>query len=125
MNTLQALGICMSISLVTSAILFAAISQPLTAFIGSVCPGEESVGFWLRFTMVMLFLGPLFFTVSFGLPHGSALLSLDAGQIIQRAVTATLIGAFFAMIVTGIWISSMARRASPASQNNTNKATDI
>jgi hypothetical protein len=125
MNSLQALGICLSISFVTSSILFASISRPLTAFIGSVCPGQESVGFWLRFTMVMLFLGPLFFTVTFGLPHDPVLPSLEVGQIIQRAVTATLIGAFLAMIGTGTWISSMARRALPALSKNINKTTDI
>ena len=124
MNSLQALGICLITSFVTISILFAAISRPLSAFIESLCPGQESVRFWLRFTIVMLFLAPLFFTVTFGLPHGRAIPSLEVGQIVQRAVTATLIGAFLAMISTGMWISSMARRALTASSKNINRTTN-
>jgi hypothetical protein len=111
MNSLQALGICVGISSISSFALLLAISQPLSDFIAKICPDRESIGFWLRFTIVMLFLAPLFFTVSFGLPPASLLNALEIGELIQRAVTSTLIGAFFAMMGMGIWVSSLARRA--------------
>jgi hypothetical protein len=85
--------------------------RPLDTFIGSLCPDRESGGFWVRFTMVMLFLSPLLFTVSFGVPRVAGCFLPEVGEIIQRAVTATLIGAFFAMLGMGKWVSSLARRA--------------
>ena len=124
MNTLQALGTCVSISLVTSSIILAAIMRPLDTFMGSLCPDRESGGFWVRFTMVMLFLSPLLFTVSFGVPRDAGCFLPDVGQIIQRAVTATVLGAFFAMLGMGIWVSSLARRA-PASSQDAYKAAEL
>jgi hypothetical protein len=113
MNSLQALSICIGISIAISIVLFAAMSKPLSAFIRRVCPEPESVGFWLRFTVVMLFLCPLFITFSFGLPPASVLNALDVGELVQRAITASLVGSFLAMIGMGIWVSSLARRALP------------
>ena len=111
MNSLQALGIGVGISVITSVVLLAAITRPLAGFIKKVCPDRESLSFWLRFTFVMLFLSPLFTTVSFGLLPASALKTLEAGELIQRVVTSSLVGAFFATIGMGIWVSSLSRRA--------------
>jgi hypothetical protein len=109
-SSLHALGTCAVISLVVSTTLFLAISRPLRAFIERVCPGPEGVAFWLRFTVVMLFLSPLFVAVAFGLPPASQIKTLEAGELIQRAVTSSLVGAFLAMIGIGLWVSSLARK---------------
>jgi hypothetical protein len=111
MTSLSALALCMFISLAMAATLFVAISAPLRAFIAKMCPGPEGVGFWLRFTIVMLFLSPLFVSVSFGLPPTVQLKVLEVGEVVQRAVTASLVGAFLAMVGIGFWVSSLARRA--------------
>lgn len=111
MTSLQALAVCAGISLVLSVLLVVAIAAPLRSFIERLCPGPEAVGFWSRFTLVMLFLSPLFVAVSFGLPSAAALRGLEAGELIQRAVTASIVGAFLAMLGIGLWVSSLARRA--------------
>ena len=110
MTSLEALLACIGVSLLVSFALVAAISRPLRAFIERICPGPEAVGFWSRFTVVMLFLSPLFASLAFGLPGGAILMALEAGEIIQRVVTASLIGAFLAMLGIGLWVSSLARR---------------
>lgn len=111
MNSVQALAICAGISLSLSVILLITIAGPLRSFIQRLCPGPEAVSFWSRFTLVMLFLSPLFVAVAFGLPSGQALEETDTGELIQRAVTASIIGAFLAMLGIGLWISSLMRRA--------------
>jgi hypothetical protein len=110
-TSLQALGICVGISVSLSVLLLVAISAPLRTFIQRLCPGPEAVSFWSRFTLVMLFLSPLFVAVTFGVPPGRMLEETDAGEQIQRAVTASIIGAFLAMLGIGVWISSLMRRA--------------
>lgn len=110
MGSLHALAVCAAISLMVSAILFLAISRPLRAFIERACPATEGVNFWLRFTVVMLFLSPLFVTVAFGLPPAAQIRLLEVGELIQRATTSSLVGAFLAMIGIGLWVSSLARR---------------
>jgi len=113
MTSLQALAVSAGISILLSIILLAAISRPLRAFIERVCPGPEAVNFWSRFTAVMLVLSPLFVAVAFGLPSASRLQTLETGEVIQRAVTSSLVGAFLATLGIGLWISSLARRAPP------------
>jgi hypothetical protein len=111
MTSLQALAACVGISVLVSGILIAAIARPLRAFIERMCPGPEAVGFWSRFTLIMLFLSPLFVSLVFGLPVSTALHGLEVGEIIRRVVTASLVGAFLAMLGIGFWVSSLARRA--------------
>ena len=121
MSSLQALLIGISTSLLTGATLQAAIARPLRAFIASMCPEPESVAFWLRFTIVMLFLSPLFVTVAFGLPAPATW--LDPVEIVQRTIASSLVAAFVTMIGIGLWISSLARRArvsAPPAQRNVN-----
>jgi hypothetical protein len=110
-TSVQALAICAGTSIALSIILLIAIAQPLRAFIQRLCPGPEAVGFWSRFTLVMLFLSPLFVAVAFGLPHPRLLPETGLGELIQRAVTTSIIGAFLAMLGIGLWISSLMRRA--------------
>jgi hypothetical protein len=109
-TSLQALAICAGISIGLSVVLLFAIAGPLRIFIQRLCPGPEAVGFWSRFTLIMLFLAPLFLAVAVGLPSPLALKNVDMGQLIQRAVTSSISGAFLAMLGIGIWVSSLARR---------------
>jgi hypothetical protein len=120
MTSLQALGIGIGTSVAIGAVLQAAISRPLRAFIGTMCAEPESVGFWLRFTVVMLILSPLFVTVAFGLPAPDMLRGIAAGELVQRAVSSSLIGAFLAMIGIGLWISSLTRRIPLPPQRSVN-----
>ncbi len=113
MTSLEALGVCVVISLVLSIGLVAVIAGPLRALMERVCPGPSAVAFWQRFALIMLFLSPLFIAVTFGLPSSEALRSIDAGEMIRRAVVGSIVGAFLAMLSMGLWVSSLIRRAPP------------
>src|SRR6185312_15157645 len=97
MTSLQALTLCLAISLSFSTILVVAITRPLRNLIARLCPGPEAPTFWLRFTLVMLFLSPLFVAVAFGLPAPARLAKIQIGELVQLLVTASLVGAFIAM----------------------------
>jgi hypothetical protein len=113
MTSLGAMSVCVGISLVLSFILMFAIAAPLRAFIQRACPTAEAVNFWSRFTLVMLFLAPLFCCLVWGLPAGELLKKVDLGLLIQRAVTSSLVGAFLVMLGIGIWVSAMGGRQPP------------
>jgi hypothetical protein len=113
MTSLEALGICAIISLALSVGLIAVIAGPLRALMERVCPGPSAVAFWQRFTLIMLFLSPLFIAVTFGLPSSEFLKTIDAGEMIRRAVVSSIVGAFLAMLGMGLWVSSLIRRAPP------------
>lgn len=111
MTPIEALGIAVLISLVLSTALCLVIVRPLQALLIKACPGPEAVQFWGRFTLIMLFLSPLFISIAFGLPPSSAAPQLDGGTIVQRIISAGLVGAFLAMLGLGFWVSTMMRRA--------------
>jgi hypothetical protein len=113
MTSLGAMSVCVGISLALSIILIFAIAAPLRAFIQRACPSPEAVNFWSRFTLVMLFLAPLFCCLVWGLPAGELLKKVDLGLLIQRAVTSSLVGAFLVMLGIGIWVSAMGGRQPP------------
>jgi hypothetical protein len=110
-TSLEALAIVAVISLVVSALLCAAIFQSLQALLGKICPGPEVVTFWTRFTLIMLFLSPLFVATAFGLPPATLTAKMDPGDLLQRVTVATLVGAFLAMLGMGLWVSALIRRA--------------
>lgn len=122
MNSLQALGLCVAVSLLVSAALVTAIREPLRDFIARACPGLPSQSFWLRFTTIMLFLSPLFIAVTWGVPGGQRLRLMEFGELIQSIATASLIGAFLSMLVMGLWVSSLSRRIAAPSTPAANPA---
>ena len=58
------------VSLVLSSVISLVILPPTRAPLRRLCPLEDAVAFWTRFTVLMLFLGPLLVTLIFG-PHCS------------------------------------------------------
>ena len=114
MSSFEALAICAAISVALSFLLTFAIVSPLRAFIQRACPQPEAVSFWSRFTLVMLFLGPLFCCLVWGLPSGELLKRIDLGLLRQRAITSSIVGAFLVMVGIGFWVSAMSGRQPPA-----------
>jgi hypothetical protein len=110
MTSLEALIACLAASLLLGLVLVAGVSPPLKALLLRVCPGTEAVGFWTRFTQVMLVLSPLFTSLTFGLPESSTLPLLSAGDVLQRIVSSSIAGAFLAMLGMGLWVSSQLPR---------------
>lgn len=110
MTSLEALISCLAASLLLGLVLVAGVSTPLRGLLLRVCPGTEAVGFWTRFTQVMLVLSPLFTSLTFGLPESSSLPLLSAGDVLQRIVSSSIAGAFLAMLGMGLWVSSQLPR---------------
>jgi hypothetical protein len=113
MNSLNALLLALGISLAVGTLLAAAMLMPLNGLLRTYCAAEESVRFWSRFSLVMLFLSPLFVSLVWGLPTADVVAKTDPGALVQRLISANLVGAFLAMLGMGVWVSSVVPR-SPA-----------
>ena len=111
MTSLQALALAAFVSLALSTVLSLVIFRPLRALLFKTCAGEEAVQFWLRFSVTMLFLSPLFVSIAFGLPSAQALPAQDVGALFQGVVATALVGEFLSMFGMGIWVSTLIRRA--------------
>ena len=57
------------VSLALSTLLSVVILPPTRSVLQRSCPSGEGVSFWTRFTVLMLFLGPLIVTLIFGVPY--------------------------------------------------------
>ncbi len=107
LNPINALGIALAISLMLSTCIVAVMVRPLRGVLDDLCPRRLGTSFWVSFTIVMLYVTPLLFTVLFG-----AMLVPDIVAIVRAALAASLFGAFSALLVVGYNIS----RARPASR---------
>lgn len=47
------------ISIGVSLLVLRVLTNPLVKTLGRICPDEESAGFWLKYTQVMLVIAPL------------------------------------------------------------------
>jgi hypothetical protein len=111
MTSYQSLVAAVIVSGVLSAILSFVIHRPLQALLLKVCPGEEAVRFWARFSLTMLFLSPLLVSIVFGVPSGQQGPGLESGFVAQQIIATSLFGAFLAMLGMGVWVSALISRA--------------
>jgi|HubBroStandDraft_6_1064221.scaffolds.fasta_scaffold47751_3 hypothetical protein len=93
-------------SLILSAVLVMTILPPTRALLGRLCPTEPAVAFWARFSVLMLFLGPLIVTLLFGLPAAEAAQG-NAATALVRIVCASLIGGFLTVGGIGVRIGTL------------------
>lgn len=107
MSALQAMAIAIAVSVCISTILVAGLMTPLRAILRRACPGPEGENFWVRFTVLMLYLLPLLIALVFGVPYSDALVQLDAGELVQRVLSSTLFGAFAALAGIGLRIGTL------------------
>ena len=110
MPALSALLIAILTSLLIGIALYFAIRNPLEKLLVQSCPGDAAVAFWTRFSLVMLFLSPLFVSIAFGLPLAEMAPKMDPSTIVSRIITSSLSGAFLTMIGMGLWVSKLANR---------------
>ena len=89
------------VSLAFSAILSWVILPPVRSVLRRSCPTEDGVSFWTRFTILMLFLGPLIVTLVFGVPTGRVAEQLTLDDQILRVATSALVGVFVALAAIG------------------------
>jgi hypothetical protein len=111
MSPLTAFIGVVSLSLVISSALVAAIAKPLRALLEHLCPGVNAASFWVAFTAVMLYITPLLFaawTVDTNL--------YSVVKIVKAALSAELFGAFAALLVIGYQIAQARPGISPRSE---------
>jgi len=101
MNTLVALTIAGTVSLALSTAIAAVMVRPLRAILGQLCPGSDASRVWVSFTVVMLYVTPLMFTMLFE----ATVSSPEIVNIVRTALAAGLFGAFAALLVVGYQIA--------------------
>lgn len=111
MTSLEALALALGVSIALGFAVTAVLFKPLQALLARVCSGHEAVVFWERFTILMLFLSPVFVSVVWGVPPRKLLESEDVGGVLQSIITSGLVGTFLAVLGMGIWVSALIRRA--------------
>src|SRR5207248_1574983 len=92
-----------SLTLVLSVVIL----PPTRALLRRLCPLEDTVAFWTRFTVLMLFLGPLLVTLIFGVPYSELSSKLTATDLIVRVISATLVGSFLTLGGIGLRIGTL------------------
>jgi len=84
MNTYLLLLLELLISVAASLLVLRILANPLIRTLGRICPDEESAGFWLSYTQVMLVIAPLILVLlmdlfsRYGTPQDSLRLALLA-----------------------------------------------
>lgn len=111
MTSLEALAMALAVGIALGIAVTGVLFKPLQALLARVCPGHEAVVFWERFTILMLFLSPVFVSVVWGVPPRKLLESEDVGGVLQSIITSGLVGTFLAVLGMGIWVSALIRRA--------------
>jgi hypothetical protein len=95
------------VSLALSTILSVVILPPTRSVLKKSCPSGEGVSFWTRFTVLMLFLGPLIVTLIFGVPYSELSAKLSTTDLIIRVVTSALVGSFFTLVGIGLRMGTL------------------
>ena len=95
------------VSLALSTILSVVILPPTRSVLHNSCPSGEGVSFWTRFTVLMLFLGPLIVTLIFGVPYSELSSKLSTTDLIVRIVTSALVGSFLTLAGIGLRMGTL------------------
>jgi len=95
------------VSLVLSTILAVIILPPTRSVLRRLCPADDAVAFWTRFTVLMLFLGPLIVTLIFGVPYSDFSARLSATDLVVRVISAALVGSFLTLGGIGLRIGTL------------------
>jgi hypothetical protein len=72
----------------------------------------------MRFTVLMLFLGPLIVTLIFGVPYSELSTKLSATDLVVRVITAALVGSFLTLAGIGLRIGTLRAKLSVARPPN-------
>jgi hypothetical protein len=110
------------VSLALSTILSVVILPPTRLVLQKSCPSGEGVSFWTRFTVLMLFLGPLIVTLIFGVPYSELSSKLSATDLIVRIVTSALVGSFLTLVGIGLRMGTL--RQNPGRSPSTGRKSD-
>jgi hypothetical protein len=103
----------LAVSLALSTILSVVILPPARSVLQKSCPSGEGVSFWTRFTVLMLFLGPLIVTLIFGVPYSDLSSKLSTTDLIVRIVTSALVGSFLTLAGIGLRMGTLRQNLVP------------
>jgi len=95
------------VSLALSTLLSVVILPPTRSVLQRSCPSGEGVSFWTRFTVLMLFLGPLIVTLIFGVPYSELSSKLSTTDLIVRIITSALVGSFLTLVGIGLRMGTL------------------
>ncbi len=104
MEQLNMLLTAIAVSLLISTVILVAIIKPLRRVLGMLCVNGESTPFWVAFTMVMLYIAPLFLSVLW-----SPIFRAEQVYVIRTALVASLFGTFVGMMIIGYKIAGAKR----------------
>jgi len=97
----------LAVSLLLSTILSLIILPPTRSVLSRLCPAGDAVAFWSRFTVLMLFLGPLIVTLIFGVPYSDFSSRLSTTDLVVRVTSAALVGSFLTLAGIGLRIGTL------------------
>lgn len=96
------------ISIVSSLLVWAALSKPLHYLLGELCGTEQRALFWRRYTAIILTIVPLLMVMLFFHPY-----SVLDPQLLRRTLISILTGQVLALTTIGFSLrASSARRRS-------------
>ncbi len=107
MSLITVLLLALGVSFTLSAVLVFLILPPMRQVLSRACDTGEGVSFWTRFSVVMLFLGPMIVTLIFGVPNNALLQKLTDGDVIVGVVTSSLSGAFLTLGGIGLRLGTL------------------
>ena len=96
-----------AVSIAASAIVSVLILPPMRSVLRRLCPAEDAVAFWTRFSFLMLLLGPLLVTLIFGVPARDFSLRMSTAEQLLHVITAALVGSFLTLGGIGLRIGSV------------------
>jgi len=110
MNQMSCLALAVTVSLILSTVISVVMTEPLRGVLKQLCLVGDSSQFWIPFTIVMMYVTPLFFTMLFE----STVVAPNVANTLRTALASSLFGAFAALLVVGYQIA----RARPSTRQN-------
>lgn len=104
MSNLHNFVIAIGISVLVSTAVLLAILQPLKRALALLCQTGEALPFWRRFTIVMLYAVPLFFSALWTSYQD------DVVMVVRTALVASLFGMIGGLAIIGFKIAASKAR---------------
>ena len=114
MNLLSLSIVGLATSVVLSTILAFVLLPSIRSVLRNTCTTGEGIGFWTRFAVMMIYIGPLIVTLGFGLPSSEVALKRDPTELVLNVIVSALVGVFIAAGAIGLRIGTLRTETSSA-----------
>jgi hypothetical protein len=102
MNELYSLISAIAVSLLVSTAILLTIVKPLRQILAQLCKSGEATPFWVSFTIVMLYVAPLFFAVMW-----APIFNSTTVHALRTALVASLFGAMVGLLIVGYKLANV------------------